>query len=45
MLWRSWLLEENNRAYAKLAADPEKWKEELEERKLWDNTLMDDLEV
>jgi len=43
-LWRRWLLEENNRAYAALADDPEKWKEELEERRLWDNTLADGLE-
>ena len=42
--WRRWLLEENNRAYAELAADPEKWCQELEERKLWDNTLADGLE-
>lgn len=42
--WRRWLLEEHNRAYAALAADPAKWKEEIEERKLWDNTLTDGLE-
>ena len=42
--WRRWLLEENNRAYAALAADPEEWSRELEERRLWDNTLADGLE-
>ena len=31
-------------AYARLRADPEAWAEELEERALWDNTLMDGLE-
>jgi len=35
---------EADAAYARLQADPEAWAEELEERRLWDNTLMDDLE-
>lgn len=30
--------------YARLRADPEAWREELEERALWDVTLMDGLE-
>ena len=33
-----------NADYARLRADPEAWAEELEERRLWDNTLMDGLE-
>jgi len=33
-----------NEAYARLRADPEAWAEELEERRLWDTTLMDGLE-
>jgi hypothetical protein len=32
-----------NAAFEKLRADPVAWKEELEERKLWENTLMDGL--
>jgi predicted DNA-binding protein len=35
---------EADAAYARLQADPKAWAEELEERRLWDNTLMDDLE-
>jgi predicted CopG family antitoxin len=30
--------------FAKLRADADKWKEELEERKTWDETLQDDLD-
>lgn len=43
-LYRKRFLEECNRAYARLRADPKAWKEELEERRLWDNTLADGLE-
>ena len=41
---RKQFLEECNAAYARLRADPEAWQEELEERALWDCTLMDGLE-
>jgi predicted transcriptional regulator len=37
-------LEEVNAAYAALKADPEAWREELEERAAWDATLADGLE-
>jgi len=37
-------LSETNKAYARLKEKPDEWKEELEERKLWDNTLSDGLE-
>ena len=35
------ILEMTNEAYAAMRADPEKWSEELEERELWDLTLVD----
>jgi hypothetical protein len=38
---RQRLLEQTNAAYAALRADPEGWREELEEREHWDNTLAD----
>ena len=38
------LLSETNKAYARLKEKPDEWKDELEERKLWDNTLYDGLE-
>jgi len=41
--WRQWVIEETNKAYAELAADPQKWEEEQSERSLWDNTLKDGL--
>ena len=41
---REQFLREANDAYAALRADPEKWAEEVEERKLWDATLNDGLE-
>ena len=40
-----WLIEETNRAYAALRADPEAWREELAERALWDATLLDGLDA
>jgi predicted transcriptional regulator len=43
-LYRKKFLEECNRAYARLRADPKAWAEELAERKLWDATLADGLE-
>lgn len=42
---RERLLDEANAAYARLKCDPEAWKEELAERKLWDGTLSDGLET
>jgi hypothetical protein len=43
-LYRKRFLEECNRAYARLRADPKAWKEELDERRLWDHSLADGLE-
>lgn len=34
---------ELNQAYESLQEDKEAWADELEERALWDNTLLDDL--
>ncbi|MBM3477453.1 MAG: hypothetical protein FJX75_29640 [Armatimonadetes bacterium] len=36
--------DEVDAAYARLQADPEAWAEELEERRLSENTITDDLE-
>jgi len=41
---RRTMLEEGNRAYAALQRDSAAWKEEMAERKLWENTLADGLE-
>lgn len=38
------LFERTNEAYARLRNDPELWKEELEERALWEHSLADGLE-
>ena len=38
------LIEETNRAYAALRTDPEAWEQELEERRLWEATLLDGLD-
>jgi hypothetical protein len=40
---RQQLFDEADAAYAALRSDPEGWQEELEERKLWEATLADDL--
>jgi hypothetical protein len=40
---RELLLEEANRAYEAMRNDPEAWREELEERELWERTLADGL--
>ena len=37
-------LEENNRAFAALRANPKTWKTEQAEREAWDMTLADGLE-
>jgi hypothetical protein len=42
---RKLFFEQLNAGYAALRADPEAWAEELEERKLWDATLMDGLDA
>lgn len=41
---RKCFLEAANRAYQALRDNPKAWADELAERKLWDNTLLDDLE-
>lgn len=41
---RHQIFEEANRAYAVLQNDSQGWKEEHEERALWDNTLSDGLD-
>lgn len=41
---RKCFLEAANRAYAALRNDAEAWREELEERRLWEGTLADGLE-
>lgn len=40
---RQRLLEENNRAFAALRANPKKWKAEQAEREAWNATAADDL--
>jgi hypothetical protein len=42
---RQLFLEECNAAYSRLREDPQAWKEELEERALWDAALSDGLEA
>jgi hypothetical protein len=41
---RQWLFDCADRAYEALRADPKAWAEVEEERRLWDNTLLDGLE-
>ncbi len=41
---RQRFLEATNAAYAALRHDPERWREELEERAAWEATLADGLE-
>jgi len=43
-LYRKRFLDECNRAYARLKADPKAWQEELRERQAWERTLSDGLE-
>lgn len=43
-LYRKRFLEDCNRAYSRLQADPKAWKQELAERKVWERTLQDGLE-
>jgi hypothetical protein len=44
MYRRQRFLEESNRAFEILRANPKKWKSEQAEREAWDATLADDLE-
>ena len=41
---RQRFLERANESYAELRADPVAWQAELDERALWDGTLLDGLE-
>ena len=41
---RKSFLEALNEEFAALRRDPEKWQDEKEERVLWDQSLLDDLE-
>lgn len=41
---RELMFEQANAAWAALRADETAWNEELEERRLWENTLMDGIE-
>ena len=41
---RKFVIEATNAAYAELRKDPKAWKEEIEERVLWESTLSDGLE-
>lgn len=43
-LRRQQLLDATNAAYAAIREDPVAWQEEIAERALWDNTLLDGLE-
>ncbi|HET7035820.1 MAG TPA: hypothetical protein VFI42_09095 [Thermomicrobiaceae bacterium] len=38
---RKRILEMTNAAYAAMRADPERWQEELDERREWEETLTD----
>ena len=42
---RNLFLKEANEAYSTLKNNPDQWQDELEERKLWSNTLTDGQEV
>ena len=44
MLRRQMMLEEANAAFQALKSDPQAWQEELAERALWEQTLMDGVE-
>lgn len=41
---RKRFLEEANQAFAALKSNPVEWKDELDERKVWDNALNDGLD-
>lgn len=42
---REGLLDEINEGFARLRSQPKEWKAEMEERKLWENTLADGLDA
>lgn len=44
ILLRKYFLEKTNKEYEALKKNPVAWNIELEERKLWDNILLDGLE-
>jgi hypothetical protein len=44
MYRRQWFLEQMNKGFAALKANPDAWREELAERAEWDVTLKDGLE-
>ena len=41
---RQRLFDESDKAYVQLRADPVAWAQELEERRLWEGTLLDGIE-
>ncbi len=43
-LRRQMVLEHANDRYAALRANPDAWREEQEERRVWEDTMADDLE-
>jgi hypothetical protein len=43
LLERERFLDVANAAFARLRDDPERWREEIRERSLWEGTLADDL--
>ena len=43
--WAERWLEGLNEEFARLRADPQAWAEELEERRAWDVTLVDGIDV
>ncbi len=44
ILKRQRMLEQHNAAYAALKADPQRWKDELDEREGWERAIADCLE-
>src|SRR5205085_442806 len=42
---RAHMLETLNQSYSALRRDPQAWRDELAERRLWERTLLDGLEV
>jgi aspartate oxidase len=41
---RQWFLEQANKAFAALKENPDAWRDETEERTLWDVAIIDGLE-
>jgi hypothetical protein len=42
---RQYVLTQTNKAYAKLRKNPKAWVEEIKERRNWENTLSDGIEI